>query len=93
MTQPYGMHGGGPGERGASYWVRAQPDGSVRKIRLRPSGTVHATRGDKIIMHTPGGGGYGTPGEFNGSVLTTEKTFVPRANGSVNAWSSMQETN
>jgi 5-oxoprolinase (ATP-hydrolysing) len=37
VNQPYGMHGGGPGERGATYWMRKSPYGGFRKIKMRPS--------------------------------------------------------
>jgi 5-oxoprolinase (ATP-hydrolysing) len=107
------MHGGGPGQRGSNFWIRKQPDGTARKIKMKPSGTVKMGVGDIVIIHTPGGGGYGTLKTENSKVVdsndtgtgadgTTEKvtpvapdgtSFVPRANGSVSAWSAMQETN
>lgn len=37
VNQPYGMHGGGAGERGCSYWVRKTSDGGQQKIKLKPS--------------------------------------------------------
>ncbi|GAA5897741.1 hypothetical protein JCM5296_000868 [Sporobolomyces johnsonii] len=102
VTQPYGMHGGEPGERGCSYWIKQMPDGTSRKIKLKPSPTFAPKAGDRLIIHTPGGGGYGTPP----STTTTEgvngttprlngeaRAHYPRANGSVAAYMSLQEQN
>jgi N-methylhydantoinase B/oxoprolinase/acetone carboxylase alpha subunit len=54
---PYGMRGGLPGETGRQRVVRA--DGSVE-----PLGGVDACEmatGDRLILETPGGGGWGEP--------------------------------
>lgn len=39
ITQPYGMHGGQPGERGCNYWLRksAVPGTPDRKVKLKPA--------------------------------------------------------
>ncbi len=53
--RPYGMYGGGAGELGAQWIVKAngrrQPLGGIDSIQLEP--------GDSLIIHTPGGGGWG----------------------------------
>ncbi|MFE6780409.1 hydantoinase B/oxoprolinase family protein, partial [Streptomyces sp. NPDC057676] len=56
---PYGMAGGHPGALGANLLERA--DGSVHPLRGRD--VVRAAAGDVLVVHTPGGGGYGTPEE------------------------------
>lgn len=102
VNAPYGMHGGMPGQRGCAYWMRKNPDGSLRKTKLKPSQTINATRGERLIIHTPGGGGYGTPVDakingVNGNVapvaITQETTrvFWPRANGSIAAYQAASE--
>ena len=52
---PYGMAGGEPGERGAQHIVRAdgtsEPLGSIDGTEVAP--------GDRLVMHTPGAGGWG----------------------------------
>jgi 5-oxoprolinase (ATP-hydrolysing) len=53
------MHGGENGERGCAYWMRKSANGELRKTKLRPSQTIDAVRGERLIIHTPGGGGYG----------------------------------
>ncbi|KAF5345009.1 hypothetical protein D9758_010436 [Tetrapyrgos nigripes] len=61
VTEPYGMEGGEPGERGAHYWIRRTPDGKTRKINVGPRVTLALQAGERIIIHTPGGGGWGVP--------------------------------
>ncbi|MGE3851820.1 MAG: hydantoinase B/oxoprolinase family protein, partial [Planctomycetota bacterium] len=53
--QPWGLHGGGPGERGSATLVRA--DGSEQDLPGRVG--VDVRPGDRIIIRTPGGGGWG----------------------------------
>jgi 5-oxoprolinase (ATP-hydrolysing) len=56
---PYGMAGGEPGSLGRQ-WIE-HPDGSVTGMAGCDSVAVGA--GDVLVMETPGGGGYGRPGE------------------------------
>jgi 5-oxoprolinase (ATP-hydrolysing) len=56
---PYGMAGGRPGALGRHWVVRA--DGSV--VPMRGCDSVAAGAGDLFVIETPGGGGYGTPGD------------------------------
>ena len=56
VTHPArGRHGGGGGDRGG---VRLA-SGAV----LNGKGTQHVPAGERLILHTPGGGGYGDPHE------------------------------
>mmetsp|Transcript_1761 Transcript_1761/g.2874 ORF Transcript_1761/g.2874 Transcript_1761/m.2874 type:complete len:1237 (-) Transcript_1761:767-4477(-) len=54
--KPYGMHGGKPGKTGQNILIS-------NKIHhdLGSKNTVTAKPGDRIIIKTPGAGGYGTP--------------------------------
>ncbi|ORY61052.1 Hydantoinase B/oxoprolinase-domain-containing protein [Leucosporidium creatinivorum] len=92
VNQPYGMHGGGPGERGCSYWLRKTSDGGQQKIKLKPSPKFAPSVGDRLIIHTPGGGAYGAPTAAPAPTASKPVQF-PRANGSIAAFMSMQETN
>jgi 5-oxoprolinase (ATP-hydrolysing) len=56
IERPYGAKGGGDGEAGRQYVVRA--DGS-REV-LRGIDGAHLNAGDRFIVETPGGGGWGT---------------------------------
>jgi 5-oxoprolinase (ATP-hydrolysing) len=55
---PYGLAGGGPGALGANTVVRA--DGAEQP--LGGSDTTELAAGDILVISTPGGGGYGSPG-------------------------------
>ena len=52
---PYGLEGGKPGKKGRNLFLFA--DG--RHIDLGGKNEVSAGKGDRIIVLTPGGGGYG----------------------------------
>ncbi|KPJ17326.1 5-oxoprolinase [Papilio machaon] len=87
--QPYGMNGGEPGERGVNLLQRA--DG--RLINLGGKASVEAYPGDKYIMNSPGGGGYGLPTDCNTTNIQTDKQyseFLQR--GSVYEYKSAQES-
>uniref|UniRef100_A0A060T936 ARAD1D08404p n=1 Tax=Blastobotrys adeninivorans TaxID=409370 RepID=A0A060T936_BLAAD len=56
-TQPYGMEGGEPGQKGVNLWIR----GGDRVVSLGGKNTAHVSMGDRIVIQTPGGGGYGRP--------------------------------
>jgi N-methylhydantoinase B len=59
VTPPFGLAGGGPGA-GARVTLIA-PDGTER--RLNTKGTFTASPEAQVVMHAPGSGGYGPPGE------------------------------
>ncbi|KAI1765291.1 Hydantoinase B/oxoprolinase-domain-containing protein [Hypoxylon sp. FL1150] len=61
VHQPYGMMGGRPGASGANYWVQKQEDGGERWINIGSRGQVDMKEGDRCVIHTPGGGGWGVP--------------------------------
>ncbi len=54
---PWGLNGGKPGARGEFFVLK--PDGKLS--RLRSKCTRRMTKGDVIVIKTPGGGGYGHP--------------------------------
>lgn len=91
VNQPYGMEGGGPGERGANYWAQLNPDGSYTWLSIGPRGQIDLKLGDRFVVHTPGGGAWGEPDDgdtIGGNVKTAE--FHPRANGSLNTFLATQ---
>lgn len=60
VVAPYGMAGGDEGKRGVNLWIRHYPeDGTTRTISLGGKATTTMNAGDRIIVNTPGGGGYG----------------------------------
>ena len=54
---PWGLAGGGPGARGRNAVERR--DGVV--VELPGSAEVALEPGDRLVIETPGGGGYGAP--------------------------------
>lgn len=63
---PNGLQGGGDGERGMNLWIRGggseDTEGSI--VNLGGKNTVMMRPGDKIVIQTPGGGGYGCASEL-----------------------------
>ena len=53
---PYGMDGGAPGMPGRQRVVRA--DGQIIELGAVDGCEINA--GDRLILETPGGGGYGS---------------------------------
>ncbi|HWM90760.1 MAG TPA: hydantoinase B/oxoprolinase family protein [Thermoanaerobaculia bacterium] len=57
VERPYGMEEGLPGQAGQQRLVRA--GGSL--VELKPVDGCEAGPGDRLILETPGGGGWGSP--------------------------------
>ncbi len=55
---PYGLRGGKPGRKGVNTLIE---DGRKRDLGDKISLRVKA--GDRLVLETPGGGGYGRPGK------------------------------
>ncbi|XP_062859373.1 5-oxoprolinase [Trichomycterus rosablanca] len=58
-TRPYGLHGGQSGSAGLNLLHRA--DG--RLLNLGAKTSVSLEPGDRFVLHSPGGGGYGNEDE------------------------------
>lgn len=71
VIPPYGMAGGCDGARGRNIWVRKDyKNGTERYVSLGGRATTMMNPGDRIIVQTPGGGGYGKD-------PNAEEEFVP----------------
>ena len=55
-TEPFGLQGGGAGDRGSNSVERA--DGRID--RLKGADGTELSPGDVVVIETPGGGGYGS---------------------------------
>ena len=55
IEKPYGLKGGSPGKTGHQSIIRK--NGAIQKLNGMDSASVN--EGDRIIIQTPGGGGYG----------------------------------
>ncbi|KAF8860972.1 5-oxoprolinase [Acephala macrosclerotiorum] len=95
VIRPYGMEGGEPGHLGANYWVQKGEDGEYTWLNIGPKGQVDMAAGDRCVVHTPGGGAWGSVGDVEDgleAVSTTEQhNFTPRATGSHYAYVATQE--
>ena len=72
VYRPYGLHGGQDAQCGKNIWVRRIKKGGKgddaaeeveRYISLGGKNTASMKAGERIIVITPGGGGYGEPGK------------------------------
>lgn len=74
VFHPYGLQGGEEAQCGLNLWVkqRREEDGDMtepnqdgivapRVINMGGKATARFGAGDRIVIHTPGGGGYGAP--------------------------------
>jgi 5-oxoprolinase (ATP-hydrolysing) len=57
VERPYGLEGGEPGQPGRQRLVRAS--GEIEE--LAPIDGCEVGPGDRLILETPGGGGWGEP--------------------------------
>lgn len=93
---PYGMEGGEDGERGANYWVRRIQTSEGEEWRWVNMGSKNMVRmepGDRCVIHTPGGGGWGIQeGESHVNGTQNGAIQYPRASGSVDAFMTSQAT-
>ncbi|KAH0020662.1 hydantoinase B/oxoprolinase, partial [Aureobasidium melanogenum] len=94
--QPYGLEGGGAGASGLNLVIKKDEySNEKRVVNLGAKGTIKLGEGDRIVINSPGGGGWGSVEE--GGVTddkTKEKTQAKiLAGGSVNAYKARQETN
>ena len=65
--QPYGLAGGHDGKSGLNIHVRVSKDAEGKLVRrernLGGKATVAFEANDRLVLNTPGGGGWGLPGE------------------------------
>lgn len=89
---PYGLEGGEDGGKGQNLWVKK----SGRVINLGGKNTAMMATGDRIVIKSPGGGGWGTPGASTssrgGGEVEKKHQFVGIANGTVDMIQSMGES-
>lgn len=90
--EPYGLAGGQNGQRGENLWVKT--DGRV--VNLGGKNTAMMVKGDKIVIQSPGGGGWGTANSDStiskDESLRTNREFMGRANGSLSEIMAMGES-
>lgn len=98
---PYGLHGGNPGALGVNKFIKKGAEGREdRIINLGPKNTIQAQVGDRIVIMTPGGGGWGDSstsdlqnGTANGTVKSSGAMSYMRGMGSVASIHAAQNSN
>ena len=61
VHQPYGLHGGEPGAKGQNLLIKKTAAGEERVINLGSKNSEPVEKGDRMVVITAGGGGWGTP--------------------------------
>ena len=91
---PFGLLGGGDGLRGKNFWYRrSETDPNThRRLSLGGKCTLKVAKGDRVIIMTPGGGGFGDSAstEIHYPVNSTKPSILT---GSVGLRNIIQETN
>lgn len=93
---PFGLQGGDNGLRGENYWLKKTDQQDVyRKVYLGGKCSVKINKGDRIVIKTPGGGGFGSSrGQSEDAINYPIKSSGPNIyTGSVGLRNRMQETN
>ncbi|CDK26553.1 unnamed protein product [Kuraishia capsulata CBS 1993] len=79
VIAPHGFAGGEDGQRGVNLYIKTtrNENGEIveqRQINIGGRNTVEVNAGDRIIIQTPGGGGYGVSKQ-NGHCNGTKKVY------------------
>ncbi|PWY83243.1 hypothetical protein BO94DRAFT_519956 [Aspergillus sclerotioniger CBS 115572] len=96
VYRPYGLAGGEAGQAGLNLYVKKELDGTERVINIGGKMELKVQPGERIIIHTPGGGGWGAPSEEDSIPISSGNNpelnrvgFEPR--GSVHNFSATAE--
>jgi N-methylhydantoinase B len=68
-NKPWGVFGGSSG--GTGKFIHTKQDGNKKKLEIKPSG-ITLKAGEKILVETPGAGGYGSPEERSDAGITED---------------------
>jgi 5-oxoprolinase (ATP-hydrolysing) len=92
---PYGLEGGDDGKRGENIWIKA----GGRSVNLGGKNTAMMGVGDRIVIKSPGGGGWGKPSSINGASFASgyvlkavQRSFQGVAGGTVAMIESMGQS-
>lgn len=95
VYQPYGLEGGENARCGQNIWVRRTKrkdrNYEERHVNLGAKNSALMQAGDRIIVRTPGGGGWGKIGD-QGQLLREEDHRRAWRGGSIANATAMQET-
>ncbi|KAH8678956.1 Hydantoinase B/oxoprolinase-domain-containing protein [Tricladium varicosporioides] len=87
--RPYGLMGGGDGKRGENLWIKK----NGRVINLGGKNTAMMEKGDRIVIQSPGGGGWGSKSDNSDThEKSASRSFLAVGNGTVGEIQSMGES-
>jgi 5-oxoprolinase (ATP-hydrolysing) len=107
VFHPYGLEGGEDAACGQNFWVRKVKKGDAhhtvhgkeaeeeeeRWINLGGKNTAFMKPGERIVICTPGGGGWGKEGSGKSRARAAEDPRLTWRGGSLTSRSQIQETN
>ena len=78
VYQPFGLFGGASGKAGLNVLVEATEDGE-RKVNVGGRKDFRVKKGDRFVIETPGGGGWGVVGGQRSTTAETQpEILLPR---------------
>lgn len=99
VFRPYGLEGGEDGESGRNLWIRKREDGEIQILNLGGKNTAVFGKGDRIVLLTPGGGGWGSKEQAEVQGSATKAIFkkilpasILKAGGSLGEYKAMSES-
>lgn len=81
VIAPHGMHGGEDGQRGINLWIKKLENGEDRIISIGGKASVSIKSGERIIIQTPGGGGWGHIDESNETIKPSTNVKILSSKG------------
>jgi 5-oxoprolinase (ATP-hydrolysing) len=92
VFSPYGLRGGKDAQAGMNLWIRKNgEDAAPTILNLSGKNSAPFKKGDRIVISTPGGGGYGPPHEQDQNKPSRRADLV-KASGSLGAYKDMSES-
>ncbi|UOH80530.1 hypothetical protein LQV05_003184 [Cryptococcus neoformans] len=69
---PYGLAGGANGKTGVNTWIKlpTTANGKTRRVNIGGKATVQFGAGDRLLIQTPGGGGWGRVASRKAQTIT-----------------------
>ncbi|KAJ6087952.1 hypothetical protein N7467_006866 [Penicillium canescens] len=95
VYRPYGLEGGESGQAGLNLYMKKELDGTERMINIGGKMELEVQPGERILIHTPGGGGWGNMSDEEtvacaGNGNRSPSSFQPR--GSVHTFTATAES-
>lgn len=87
------MNGGDCGAPGLNLWIKQahaeSAKGKPRVINIGGKGTMQFETGDMIVLHTPGGGGWGKREDTDSKLMQEEEPLQAKKWEARGSWADM----